>query len=417
MKLIFFLLFLPFQLFSQDISGIWTGVLHTRGNDLLYELVVSENKTTSTGYALTVFTIGGVENTGLKSVTIRKKKGIFVIEDGELIYDNYSTPPKRIKQFSFLTLFSRDTSITLEGKFNTRLLDFRASEDNIYSGTVELHKRKNADDTRLVALLDKMKLLNTLAFIQKKPVKEKPVISMAVAENPVVTPRDIINTIDTNELKRNGSVATRNEPNTRPRKTIPQNPPVKQPIIVKAEPKTKEDVPHVTRIKEIKKLPSPVKENVRQADVASNISTKKATLPTVENKQPPSIQEQVTSISTKAISDVRKTEIIQNMFFSSDSLVLNLYDNGTVDGDTVTLVLNGKVIIEKKGLTENAIKYVLHITPELGDSLQLTMYAENLGTIPPNTGLLIIQDGDQRNEIRFEGDLQRSSAVILRRKH
>jgi hypothetical protein len=75
------------------------------------------------------------------------------------------------------------------------------------------------------------------------------------------------------------------------------------------------------------------------------------------------------------------------------------------------------VIIEKKGLTENAIKYVLHITPELGDSLQLTMYAENLGTIPPNTGLLIIQDGDQRNEIRFEGDLQRSSAVILRRKH
>jgi hypothetical protein len=44
------------------------------------------------------------------------------------------------------------------------------------------------------------------------------------------------------------------------------------------------------------------------------------------------------------------------------------------------------------------------------------MYAENLGSIPPNTGLLIIQDGEVRNEIRFAGDMQKSSAIILKRK-
>jgi hypothetical protein len=44
------------------------------------------------------------------------------------------------------------------------------------------------------------------------------------------------------------------------------------------------------------------------------------------------------------------------------------------------------------------------------------MHAESLGLIPPNTGLLIIQDGATRHEIRFEGDLQRSSAIVLRRK-
>src|SRR5262249_51023833 len=109
-------------------------------------------------------------------------------------------------------------------------------------------------------------------------------------------------------------------------------------------------------------------------------------------------------------------EVIRNVFFRSDSLVLSLYDNGTIDGDTVSVVLNGNIIIAKQGLTATAIRTVVHMTPELGDSLLLTMYAENLGSIPPNTGLLIIQDGEDRSEIRFAGDTQKNSAVVLRRK-
>lgn len=52
----------------------------------------------------------------------------------------------------------------------------------------------------------------------------------------------------------------------------------------------------------------------------------------------------------------------------------------------------------------------------MGDSVVLIMYAENLGSIPPNTGLLVIHDGEEIFEIRFSGDLKKSSAVILRRK-
>jgi hypothetical protein len=112
----------------------------------------------------------------------------------------------------------------------------------------------------------------------------------------------------------------------------------------------------------------------------------------------------------------RKTEVIQNIYFTSDSLVLSIYDNGTIDGDTVSVVLNGRVILARKGLTANAIRTTIPVTPDMGDSLQLVMYAENLGSIPPNTGLLIVQDGDQRYDIRFAGDMKKSSAVILRRK-
>jgi hypothetical protein len=75
------------------------------------------------------------------------------------------------------------------------------------------------------------------------------------------------------------------------------------------------------------------------------------------------------------------------------------------------------VIIPKQRLSDTAYQKLIKIPPGLGDSLQLVIYAENLGSIPPNSGLLIIKDGSDRNDIGFEGDLKRSSAVILRRKH
>jgi len=112
----------------------------------------------------------------------------------------------------------------------------------------------------------------------------------------------------------------------------------------------------------------------------------------------------------------RKIQKISEIFFSSDSLQLSFYDNGTVDGDTVSMVLNGKIIAEKIKLTTNAFRIIIPTKINQNDSLLLVMHAESLGLIPPNTGLLIIQDGATRHEIRFEGDMQRSSAIVLRKK-
>ncbi|TMI62417.1 MAG: hypothetical protein E6H07_13435 [Bacteroidetes bacterium] len=112
----------------------------------------------------------------------------------------------------------------------------------------------------------------------------------------------------------------------------------------------------------------------------------------------------------------RKIEKIREIFFSADSLKLSIVDNGTVDGDTISMVLNGKMIAEKKGLTTKAFSITIPARIGKGDSLILVMHAESLGTIPPNTGLLIIEDGTTRYDIRFEGDLKRSAAIILRKK-
>lgn len=114
-----------------------------------------------------------------------------------------------------------------------------------------------------------------------------------------------------------------------------------------------------------------------------------------------------------AYIDERTTILQQTVYFKSDSLELTLYDNGEVDGDTVSVIMNGKVIMAKQGLSTNAIRKIIYAPT---DSIQLIMYAENLGSIPPNTGLLVVHDGNDIYEIRFSGDLQKNAAIIFRRK-
>ncbi len=111
----------------------------------------------------------------------------------------------------------------------------------------------------------------------------------------------------------------------------------------------------------------------------------------------------------------RKIETIRTVPVTGDSLVLSLFDNGSVDGDTVSVLINGKVIISRVGLLETAYNETIHLTPEMGDSIKIILYAENLGSIPPNTGLLVVRNGGQDYEIRFSGDLTKNSAIILLR--
>ncbi len=119
--------------------------------------------------------------------------------------------------------------------------------------------------------------------------------------------------------------------------------------------------------------------------------------------------------SPAAEVEKRSTVLQQTVYFKTDSLQLALYDNGEVDGDTVSILMNGELIMGKQRLSTNAIRKTIYIDPN-ADSIQLVMYAENLGTIAPNTGLLVVRDGKDLYEIRFSGDLQKNAAIVFRRK-
>ena len=47
---------------------------------------------------------------------------------------------------------------------------------------------------------------------------------------------------------------------------------------------------------------------------------------------------------------------------------------------------------------------------------EIGMFAENLGTIPPNTALMVVTDGVNRYEVYMSSSLTQNSAVRLRRK-
>lgn len=110
----------------------------------------------------------------------------------------------------------------------------------------------------------------------------------------------------------------------------------------------------------------------------------------------------------------RQTEIIDALELTGDSVTLSLYDNGEIDGDTVSVFVNNELVMSKVGLKASAYKQTIAI--QAGEVIQLTLFAENLGSIPPNTGLLVITTNNERYQVHFSSTLNKNSSIVLRRK-
>ncbi len=110
----------------------------------------------------------------------------------------------------------------------------------------------------------------------------------------------------------------------------------------------------------------------------------------------------------------RKKNAMPAIEISSDSLVLAFYDNGVIDGDSISVYVNGENIITNTKLTATATKKTIML-PQV-ELIEVILVAENLGTIPPNTGLLVIKDGDKSYQVNFTADLHTNAAIIFKRK-
>jgi hypothetical protein len=385
MKIIFLLFLLPLQLFSQDLSGIWVGTIATAETQMPFELVINQDLT---GYSMIIFTFKGVENIAVKRMTMIQKDGIITMSDDKLIYNNFTTRSRRVKAFCELSIKMVDTIMVLSGPFHTRSRDLRAEDKDLYMGTITLQKENNLAHTKLISKLDSLKLSNTISFSNPKPVTNENLLVAAVPEKdlPIAKVQSAVVSGTVQETYNN------------PSNSFPK--------IVDKE------------VLQVAEIPEKDLAIARVQQLVSSDLEKKKTYnyyPTTIVSAPAIFVDQRV-IGAAAEVALRKTDVIRSIEFKADSLVLILYDNGIVDGDTVSVLLNGEVIIPKQGLSEKAYRKVIKITPDLGDSILLVMYAENLGSIPPNTGLLIVEDGSDRQEIFFEGDMKKSSAVMLRRK-
>jgi hypothetical protein len=162
---------------------------------------------------------------------------------------------------------------------------------------------------------------------------------------------------------------------------------------------------------------TPTTETVESKTETKKIDPTSIAISTEENKviTRETLQPAFKIPSAAAFVEQRKTVAPQIVEFKSDSLELKLYDNGEIDGDTVSILLNGEIVLAKQGLKASAIKKTIYIQPG-SDEITLVLYAENLGKYPPNTGLLVVHDGEDVYQVRFSADLQQNAAVVFRRK-
>ena len=138
MRFFLILLLLHLKLLSQDIQGVWTGTIYNDSTKkyIPYEIAISENDGKLTGYSHTVFTDeNNRQETGVKSLKIKKKGEKILIEDDALIYNNYITPPpKGVRQYSVLSFTYGPQGKYLVGVFNTN----RTKEYASLTGSINL---------------------------------------------------------------------------------------------------------------------------------------------------------------------------------------------------------------------------------------------------------------------------------------
>jgi hypothetical protein len=145
----------------------------------------------------------------------------------------------------------------------------------------------------------------------------------------------------------------------------------------------------------------------------SVIAIAKPTLTQIEFTKPATTVMPIDSIKSPGIEEkfvARKKVFATQIPVSGDSVELHFYDNGQVDGDSISLFLNDKLIFQHIRLTDKAFSIKLSIG-ELNSSNELIMVAENLGSIPPNTSYMVATVGDKIYEARLEST-EGSSAVV-----
>jgi hypothetical protein len=109
----------------------------------------------------------------------------------------------------------------------------------------------------------------------------------------------------------------------------------------------------------------------------------------------------------------RETALAQLITVNTKEVTIKLYDNGEIDGDTISVYVDKQLVLSHKGLNASPIIYKL----EFDDSdteHEVVMVAENLGRIPPNTSLMVINAGDKRYQVQITSTEQKNAMVKFR---
>jgi hypothetical protein len=163
-------------------------------------------------------------------------------------------------------------------------------------------------------------------------------------------------------------------------------------------------------VKEKKNIPSLAKDSIKSP--AEEVGSRSQRLPLSKSEEVPRkstiVQQPKKNVSQRKI-ETRDIELLNTFRFKEDSVMIKVFDNGVIDGDVITLIINGTVVFDKVRLSASPITYSLKADDV--SLFQIEFYADTLGEIPPNTGLITISSGSKTGEALFLSDLKKTAAI------
>lgn len=136
--------------------------------------------------------------------------------------------------------------------------------------------------------------------------------------------------------------------------------------------------------------------------------------PSIAVKAPPIVEKKkpapVPAGTAQQKFSTREKKLATVIPITGDSIELRFYDNAVVDGDSIAVFMNDKMVFEHVRLNNKPYTLKLSVD-DLPEDNEMVMVAENLGTIPPNTSLMVAIVDGKRFEARLEST-ENSSALI-----
>lgn len=365
---------------AQDLTGVWRGNFRSTAKARLmdipeaddrykFEVQVDQQGKKFTGvtysYKTTIF-YGKATCYGTISPTT---KGVF-LEELKIVEQRISMG----SDICLMTLFLKYTKVGdeefLEGTYTSVKT---ADTTDCGKGTVFLRKVVTSDFYKEPFLVEREKKT------QQKKTTPPPKDSVVAKKTPVTTKPP----------------ATQKPPVTNTVKT----PTVKKPVPPPAKPSTN-TVKKTTVTK-----PPVAKTGPKPIPVAID-TPKKVERPVV-------VAVPAKPVNVPKILLTRENELVKTIITNATEINIRIYDNGSVDNDTISVYLDKKLVLSKQRLTEKAITLKI----KLGDDdaqHELVMVAENLGEIPPNTSLMVVDAGKRQHEVRITSTEQKNAVIIFK---
>ncbi len=101
---------------------------------------------------------------------------------------------------------------------------------------------------------------------------------------------------------------------------------------------------------------------------------------------------------------------IKEIKVDTGKIRMDFYDNAEIDGDTISVLLNNQVVVSYKRLAAKPISVEFNVDLSRPEQ-EVIMVGENMGSIPPNTALLIVTAGNKRYQLYLTSNGKKNATV------